>query len=276
MGDLKFCCLGVNHKTAPVSVREKFSFKGDEIEKGLLKLNSLPSVEEGFILSTCNRVEIYFTTRAETPFKETIEFLAGEKNASLEEINRYFYKKLNREAVRHGFYVASSLDSMVVGEPQIVGQFKDAFLKAKELGTVGTVLCRFCEIALKVSKRVRTETGISRNAVSVSFAAVELAKKIFGSLRGKNVVIIGAGEMAELAVKHLIGNGASQVFVVNRTFERAKRLAEEFGGKAFSLSELEEVLLMADIVISSTGAPGYVLTRENVLPSFKRLSLIHI
>ncbi len=267
MKELKLCCLGVSHKTAPVSVREQFSFKGEELEKALLKLNSLPSIEESMILSTCNRVEIYFTTRSETPFKEVVDFLIDEKGASVDQINQHFYRKLDKDAVRHGFYVASSLDSMVVGEPQIVGQFKDAFSLAKELGTVGTVLCRFCETALKVSKRVRTETGISKNAVSISFAAVELAKKIFGDLHGKRVAIIGAGEMAELAVKHLITNGASEVFVVNRTFERAQKLAEEFGGKAFPLTELETVLKMADIVISSTGAPGYVLTPENVLPA---------
>ena len=267
MGELKLCCLGVSHKTAPVSVREQFSFKGEEIERALLKLNSLSSVEESLILSTCNRVEIYFTTRAETPFKEVVNFLVEEKGAPVDQINRHFYRKLDKEAVRHGFYVASSLDSMVVGEPQIVGQFKGAFSLAKELGTVGTVLCRFCETALKVSKRVRTETGISKNAVSISFAAVELAKKIFGELHGKRVAIIGAGEMAELAVKHLITNGASEVFVVNRTLERAQKLAEEFGGKAFPLTELETVLKMVDIVISSTGAPDYVLTPENVLPA---------
>lgn len=269
MGELKFCCLGVSHKTAPVSVREKFSFKGEEIERALLKLTSLPSVEEGMILSTCNRVEIYFTTRSEPPFKEVIEFLQDEKGASLDEINEHFYRKIDGDAVKHGFYVASSLDSMVVGEPQIVGQFKDAFLKAKELGTIGTVLCRFCETALKVSKRVRTETGIAKNAVSISFAAVELARKIFGSLNGRSVAIIGAGEMAELAVKHLISNGVSNVFVVNRTFERAKKLADEFGGRPFPLTELPSVLKVSDIVISSTGAPGYVLTRENVLPAIK-------
>ena len=269
MGELKLCCLGVSHKTAPVSVREQFSFKGEELESALLKLNALPSVEESMVLSTCNRVEIYFTTRSETPFKEVIDFLIDEKGADLDQINSHFYRKVDRDAVRHGFYVASSLDSMVVGEPQIVGQFKDAFSLAKELGTIGTVLCRFCETALKVSKRVRTETGISKNAVSISFAAVELAKKIFGELHGKKVAIIGAGEMAELAVKHLITNGASEVFVVNRTLERAQKLAQEFGGKAFPLTELETVLKMADIVISSTGAPGYVLTPENVLPALK-------
>ncbi len=269
MGELKLCCLGVSHKTAPVSVREQFSFKGEELESALLKLNALPSVEESMVLSTCNRVEIYFTTRSETPFKEVIDFLIDEKGADLDQINSHFYRKVDRDAVRHGFYVASSLDSMVVGEPQIVGQFKDAFSLAKELGTIGTVLCRFCETALKVSKRVRTETGISKNAVSISFAAVELAKKIFGELHGKRVAIIGAGEMAELAVKHLMTNGASEVFVVNRTFERAQKLAQEFGGKAFPLTELETVLKMADIVISSTGAPGYVLTPENVLPALK-------
>ncbi|SMO43423.1 glutamyl-tRNA reductase [Balnearium lithotrophicum] len=272
MGELKLCCLGVSHKTAPVEVREKFSFKNEDLERNLLKLNSFHSIDEIFILSTCNRVEIYFTTRSETPFKELIDFLIEEKNSSLDEINRHFYRKIDKNAVRHGFYVASSLDSMVVGEPQIVGQFKDAFSLAKDLGTVGTVLCRFCETALKVSKRVRTETGISRNAVSISFAAVELAKKIFGSLNGKNVAIIGAGEMAELAVKHLIANGVSDVFVVNRTFERAQKLAEEFGGKPFPLTELSSVLKVSDIVISSTGAPGYVLTTENVLPSIKERS----
>ncbi len=250
-------------------MREQFSFKGEELESALLKLNALSSVEESMVLSTCNRVEIYFTTRSETPFKEVIDFLIDEKGTDLDLINGHFYRKVDRDAVRHGFYVASSLDSMVVGEPQIVGQFKNAFSLAKELGTIGTVLCRFCETALKVSKRVRTETGISKNAVSISFAAVELAKKIFGELRGKRVAIIGAGEMAELAVKHLITNGASEVFVVNRTVERAQKLAQEFGGKAFPLTELETVLKMADIVISSTGAPGYVLTPENVLPALK-------
>ena len=270
MEGLKFCCLGLSHKTAPVEIREKYAFKGEEVEEKLLKLNSFPSIEECMILSTCNRVEIYFVTRASSPFKDVVEFLVSEKNGNVEEINKFFYKKEDCDAIRHGFYVASSLDSMVVGEPQIVGQFKDAFQLAKDCGTIGTVMCRFCETALKVSKRVRSETGISRNAVSISFAAVELAKKIFGSLNGKKVAIIGAGEMAELAVKHLVSNGASEVFVVNRTFERAVKLAQEFGGKAYPLDKLPEVLNIADIVISSTGAPGYVLTPDNVIPAVKK------
>ena len=270
MGELKLCCLGVNHKTAPVEVREKFAFKGEAVESALLKLNSLAGIDECMILSTCNRVEIYFTTRVSAPFKDVYDFLIEEKGTNIEEINRFFYRKEGKDAVRHGFYVASSLDSMIVGEPQIVGQFKDAFQTARELGTVGAVLNRFCETALKVSKRVRTETGISRNAVSVSFAAVELAKKIFGTLSGKRVAIIGAGEMAELAVKHLVSNGASEVFVVNRTLERAEKLAEEFGGKAFSLTELPKVLEASDIIISSTGAPGYVLKPENVIPALEK------
>jgi glutamyl-tRNA reductase len=264
MGELKLCCLGISHKTAPVSVREKFSFKGEDLERGLLKLNSLDSIEECMLLSTCNRVELYFTTRSSNPFKDALNFLKEEKGATLDELNSYFYRKIDREAVRHGFLVASSLDSLVVGEPQIVGQFKDAFTLAKELGTVGTVLCRFCETALKVSKRVRTETGISKNAVSISFAAVELARKIFGNLNGRRVAIVGAGEMAELAVKHLITNGARDVFVVNRTLERAEKLAKEFGGRPLSLTELDKVLAFSDIVISSTGAPGYVITKELV------------
>jgi len=272
MKELKICCLGVNHKTAPVEIREKYAFKGEELENSLLKLNTLSSIEECMILSTCNRVEIYFTSRTPNPFKEVYDFLVDTKNANLDEINKFFYKKEQKEAVKHGFFVASSLDSMVIGEPQIVGQFKDAYHIAKELGTIGTVMDRFCQTALKVSKRVRTETGISKNAVSISFAAVELAKKIFGNLSGKKIAIIGAGEMAELAVKHLVSNGASKVFVVNRTLERAKKLAREFGGEAFSLSELEKVLPLADIVISSTGAPGYVLTKENVIPAVKKRS----
>jgi len=231
MGELKLCCMGLSHKTAPVSVREKFAFKGEELERALLTLNSMEGIDECMILSTCNRVEVYFTTRSSSPFKDAVTFLQEFKGATLEELNSYFYRKVDRDAIRHGFFVASSLDSLVVGEPQIVGQFKDAFQTARELGTVGTVLCRFCETALKVSKRVRTETGISKNAVSISFAAVELARKIFGDLRGTKVAIIGAGEMAELAVRHLITNGASEVFVVNRTLERAQTLAEEFGGK---------------------------------------------
>jgi glutamyl-tRNA reductase len=234
------------------------------VERGLLKLNSLGSIEECMLLSTCNRVELYFTTRSSNPFKDALTFLKEEKGATLDELNSYFYRKIDRDAVRHGFLVASSLDSLVVGEPQIVGQFKEAFTQAKELGTVGTVLCRFCETALKVSKRVRTETGISKNAVSISFAAVELARKIFGNLNGRRVAIVGAGEMAELAVKHLITNGARDVFVVNRTLERAENLAQEFGGKPFPLAELDKVLSFSDIVISSTGAPGYVITKELV------------
>lgn len=270
MGEPKLCCLGINHKTAPVEVRENYSFKGKELQSALLQLNALASVEECAILSTCNRVEIYFTSRDQNPFKEVYDFLIEKKSATLEEINRFFYRKEGRESVRHGFYVASSLDSMIIGEPQIIGQFKESFATAKELGTIGTVMCRFCETALKVSKRVRTDTGISKNAVSVSFAAVELAKKIFGNLSGKKVTIIGAGKMAELAVKHFLSNGASDIFVVNRTYERAVKLAQEFGGKAFPLTELGNVLLMTDIVISSTGAPNYVLTLENVLPAVEK------
>jgi glutamyl-tRNA reductase len=267
METLKFYCLGVNHKTAPVEVRERYAFGADELQDTLLKLCSLPAVDECLILSTCNRTEVYFTSRKRSPFSEVLEFLLSEKGGTLKSVGSFFYRKEGREAVAHGFCVASSLDSMVVGEPQIVNQFKSAFQVARELGTTGTVLNRFCEMALKVSKRVRTQTGVSRSAVSVSFVAVELAKKIFGTLTGKRVAIVGAGEMAELALRHLVSNGASQVIVVNRTLERAQRLAEEFGGRAYTFSDLPAVLKQADIVISSTGAPGYVLTRREVLPA---------
>ncbi len=263
MGNVGIYVLGLSHKTAPVSVREKFAFKSEEIEDSLLSLNSLKGVDECMILSTCNRVEIYFVSREDSPFQEVMKFLTDKKDVSLEDISKFFYKLEGRDAVKHAFRVASSLDSMIVGEPQIVGQFKDAFNLSREFGTSGAILNRLCETALKVSKRIRTETGISKNAVSISFAAVELAKKIFGSLHGKSVAIIGAGEMAELAVKHLVSNGVSTVFVVNRTLSRAEELASLFGGEAFGLGEIGEVLRRADIVISSTGAKDYVLTLEN-------------
>ncbi len=263
MGNVGIYVLGLSHKTAPVSVREKFAFKSEEIEDSLLSLNSLKGVDECMILSTCNRVEIYFVSREDSPFQEVMKFLTDKKDVSLEDISTFFYKLEGRDAVKHAFRVASSLDSMIVGEPQIVGQFKDAFNLSREFGTSGAILNRLCETALKVSKRIRTETGISKNAVSISFAAVELAKKIFGSLHGKSVAIIGAGEMAELAVKHLVSNGVSTVFVVNRTLSRAEELASLFGGEAFGLGEIGEVLKRADIVISSTGAKDYVLTLEN-------------
>ncbi|WP_456437090.1 glutamyl-tRNA reductase [Desulfurobacterium sp.] len=264
MGDLKICVTGMNHKTAPVEIREKFALKDEKLEGAILELNSLPPVDECMILSTCNRVEFYFVSRNDNPFVSVKTFLSKLSGLTEDELNKFLYFKSQEEAVRHGFRVASSLDSMVIGEPQIIGQFKDAFAKAREMGTAGVVINRFCETALKVSKKVRTETGIARNAVSISFAAVELAKKIFGYLSDKNVAIIGAGEMAELAVKHLITTGVNKVFVVNRTLEKAEKLAEEFGGKAFKLEDIESVLTASDIVISSTGAPGYVITKEMI------------
>ncbi|WP_457567547.1 glutamyl-tRNA reductase [Desulfurobacterium sp.] len=264
MGDLKICLAGMNHKTAPVEIRERFALKDEKLERTILEFNSLPPVDECMILSTCNRVEFYFVSRSDNPFSQVKNFLSKISDLSEKEIEQHLYFKKQEEAIKHGFRVAASLDSMILGEPQIIGQFKDAFTKAREMGTAGVVINRFCETALKVSKRVRTETAIARNAVSISFAAVELAKKIFGYLSDKNVAIIGAGEMAELAVKHLINTGVNRVFVVNRTLERAEKLAKEFGGKAFKLEDIESVLAASDIVISSTGAPDYVITKEMI------------
>jgi glutamyl-tRNA reductase len=260
---MELCCFGLNHKTAPLEVRERYAFKPDELESALLELSSVPGIEECMILSTCNRTEVYFTTQKGNLFEEVFEFLKNFKGTSNGD-EKYFYRKRNEEAVSHGFAVASGIDSLVVGEPQIVGQFKDAYTVAKECGTVGTVLSRFCETALNVSKKVRNQTGIGKHPVSVSSVAVELAKKIFGDLNGKTVTIVGAGEMAELAVRHLVGSGASNVIVVNRTLSRAEELAKKFGGKAYSFDRLKEAIKESEIVISSTGASGYVITEELV------------
>ncbi len=270
MAELDLWVIGVSHKSAPVEVREKISFK-ENFENVLLELNSLKGVEESMLLSTCNRVEAYVVSRFNGIADVILDFFRQKGQLSPEQM-KSFYVKRGREAVKHGFMVASSLDSMVIGEPQIVGQFKDAFFLAKDLGTAGRVLSRFCESALKVSKKVRRETAIAKNAVSISFAAVELAKKIFGYLNDKTVAIVGAGEMAELAVLHLVSAGVKNVLVVNRTLSKAQELAAKFGGKAYRLSELSSVLESSDIVIVSTGADDYVVKSDLVKEVMKRRS----
>ncbi len=261
MKGFKICCFGLSHKTAPVEVRELFSLSGDKLNHFLIDLGSNDFVDELIVLSTCNRFEVYFTSESNDPFSGIAKFLSNLSGITIPDINRFFYSKEGTEAVRHIFSVASSIDSMIVGEPQIVGQFKDAFRAAKSAGTVGSVSNKLFETALKASKRVRTQTGISRNAVSISFAAVELARKILGELSNRTVTIIGAGKMAELAVKHLVKNGASNVLVVNRTFEKAKKLAGEFGGRALPFDNLSKAIMESDIIISSTASPNPIITK---------------
>jgi glutamyl-tRNA reductase len=261
----------MNHKTAPLDIRERLSISCEEGIRSLRELMHIPSMEGMIYLSTCNRVEVLAQT---TDIRETAEQLKGfifrHGNLSWEEMNRCLYMYRDDEAVRHLFRVTSSLDSLVMGEPQILGQVKEAYRQAVENQTTGIILNKILHHAFRVAKRVRTETGIAANAVSVSFAAVELAKKIFGGLKEKTVLLIGAGEMSELAARHLIRQGIAQILIANRTYARAMQMAEEFHGTAVAFDHLEETLRNVDIVISSTGAPGYVITAGMVSTALHR------
>jgi glutamyl-tRNA reductase len=257
--------VGLNHKTAPVHIRERVAFPEKSIHEPLRALHGAPGVRETMILSTCNRVEIAAVVDGREQGAAAVRsFVARHHEVPEGELAPHLYLHAGADAVRHIFRVASSLDSLVVGEPQILGQVKDAYQYAREAGAVGMVLDRLLKKALSVAKLVRTETEIARSAVSVSFAAVELAKKIFGEIEGRSAMIVGAGEMAELAVKHLVSSGVREVFVVNRTFEKAVALAQEFGGSAVKYEDLFDQLVISDIVISSTGAPHFIIKGEDV------------
>lgn len=262
---MKIFIAGLNHKIADVDVREKLAFNGPKLEEGLMKFKELPEVKEAIILSTCNRVELYANVTDAGMASESIkDFLSEFHNIKRRALDNALYIYDNMDAVRHVFRVASSLDSMVVGEPQILGQLKDAFELALSKKTTGILLNKLMKKAISVAKRVRTETRIAENAVSISFAAVELAKKIFTDLSKRVFMLLGAGEMAELAAKHLINNGVKEVLVSNRTYERACELAKEFRGRPVKFDEFIQEMVRADIVICSTGAPAYILTKSQM------------
>lgn len=265
MGSEKLILLGVNHKTTPVEVRETMALSSG-YEEPLLQLGKIGGIKEYYLLSTCNRVELLLVGELTEGLTDSIiEFLFGSKR-SKEECRQYFYLYQDQEAVDHLFRVAASLDSMIVGEAQILGQLKEAYRHAAALGTTGPLLNRLLHKAFSVAKRVRSETEIGSSAVSISYAAVQLAKKIFGHLDDKKVLLVGAGEMAELAAEHLVGQGVRSVVVVNRTLSRAVDLAKRFNGSAASLEELSSQLENVDIIISSTGAPGIVIHKDDVKP----------
>jgi len=267
---MELIVIGVNHKTAPIEIRERLAFQEDKIEEALCQAKSLPSLKEGMILSTCNRVEIYAAAReTDKAIHHLRDFFSQYHGLSLKEFEKNLYLLVGEEAVRHIFRVASSLDSMVVGEPQILGQIKSAYNISAETKTSGLILHRLLHRAFHVAKRVRTETKIGNSAVSVSFVAVELAKKIFGTLEKKTVLLIGAGEMCELAARHLVSGGIEKVLVTNRTYERAAALAQEFKGEPIPFEEVVQGLRKADIVISATGSPQYLLTHDQVTKVMK-------
>jgi glutamyl-tRNA reductase len=257
--------VGLNHKTAPVEVRERLAFTDESCAESLRALVDGAVVSEGLIVSTCNRVEILASANGSggaEAVSRLSNFLCESRSLPSSAFAQHLYTHAEESAVRHVFRVASSLDSMVVGEPQVLGQVRRAYTLAVEAGTAGRVLHRLVHHAFRVAKRVRTETGIAASAVSISYTAVELGRKIFGSLKGSTVLLVGAGEMAELAAQHLSGAGASRVLVANRTHESAQRLAMEFGGEAVEFDALGDALAEADIIICSTAASDYVITQE--------------
>lgn len=254
--------VGMNHRSAPLEIREKLSISCEEDSSPIREVLKIPDVLEAMYLSTCNRVEVLARVEDRDGAVKSLKgFIFSHGNLSEEELERCLYVYSGEEAVRHIFRVASSLDSMVMGEPQILGQVKDAYRRCVDQNASGIILNRLLHHTFRTAKRVRTETGIANNAVSVGFAAVELAKKIFGGLKGKTALLIGAGEMSELAARHLVNQGVTKIIVANRTFERAVKLANDFHGTPVGFDRLEEKLQQADIVISSTGSPGYVITR---------------
>ena len=253
--------IGVNHQSAPVEVRERFAVPEERLPEALKTLASQPGIEEAMIVSTCNRVELVVrVASAEADIHGVMQKLYGFDPWLYRE---YLYEYRERDAVRHVFRVASSLDSMVIGEPQILGQVKEAYATARAVGTVNSQLDALCSRAFAVAKRIRSETAIATSAVSIASVAVDLAKKIFGHLDGKSVYLVGAGKMCELAARHLLAHGANRIFVGNRTPERAAALAQKFNGEALAFDQLYDTVDRADIVITSTGAPHTIFRKEH-------------
>ena len=262
---MELLVVGLNHNTAPIEIRECLAFSEDKMEDALSKVHALPSVKENMIVSTCNRVEVYAATReTEKAVHDLRDFFSQYHGISLKDFEKSLYTHVGEEAVRHIFRVASSLDSMVLGEPQILGQIKEAYDFSQQVNTSGLILHRLLHRAFHVAKRVRTETKIAISAVSVSSVAVELAEKIFGTLEKKTVLLIGAGEMCELAARHLVSGGIEKILVTNRTYERAVSLAQEFRGEAIPFEEMGLGLKKTDIVISATNSPQYLIGHDQI------------
>jgi glutamyl-tRNA reductase len=253
--------IGLNHKTAPIALRERVAISRDELPEALNALASTPGVTECMIVSTCNRVELL--AAVEAPEVELAGFFSQHFDIDASVLAPHLFEYRDKEAVSHLFRMASSLDSMVVGEPQILGQVKEAFAVARAAGTISSQLEHLLQSAFSVAKRARFETGIGSSSVSVASVAVEMARKIFGSLHGRTVFLVGAGKMSELAARHLVQQGAGAILVTNRTQERAHRMAEDFDGRVIPFEQLYDAASSADIVITSTGAPHPIFRREH-------------
>lgn len=268
---MRIVVVGCSYRTTPLVLRERLVFSEAEVPPALKELHALPDLQEVMLLSTCNRVEAWAVVdRPEHGAREIQSYFSRRRNVDESELQEALYRYTDADAVGHIFRVVSSLDAMVVGEAQITGQTKEAYATAARTRTVGPLLSRCMHRALAAAKRVRNETDVARHAVSVSSVAAELAGRVFGDLSRSTVLVLGAGEMAELAVRHLLADGASNVRVVNRTHERAVELAFQLGARAYRFEELHGQLLVADIIISSTGSKDPVLTREMIAVSMRQ------
>lgn len=268
---MQLAVLGLNHRTAPVEIRERFNFTADKIPGVMERIHDDDSIPEVMLLSTCNRTELYMVLESPRKgieyLKRITKFIAGSSYKP-----EYFYHLTGTYCVRHLFRVASSLDSLVVGEGQILNQIKNAYQIARGNGMTGTILNQLLNRAIAVGKRVRTETKIAYSSVSVSSAAVDLAMEILGDLTTASILVVGAGHMSELTARHLIDKGAKTIFVSNRNLDHARELADKFGGTAIPYRKMFEHASTADIIITSTGAPHYVLTAENLGPLLTKRS----
>jgi len=265
MAEANLILVGVNHKTTPVEIREKLAFTKGKIEESVDRLLNFPDIIEHTILSTCNRVEIYARANGQNSAIQSIkQFICDFHGLSAVQLEEHFYSYSNEAAIEHLFRVSSSLDSMILGEAQILGQVKDAYSLAKDLRSTGLVLNQLFEKAFSIAKKVREETGIAERSVSISSAAVELAQKIFDDLENHTVMLVGTGEMAELAAKHLISYGVKTVYVTSRTYERAANLARTLNGSALDFEAFKNELYRADIVITSTSASSFIITKDMV------------
>ncbi len=267
---LRTVVLGISHKTAPIEIRELFSFSKVSLESAVMMLSTKPHIEECVIISTCNRVEIYAVSENVESCIDTIkEFLSEFHEVPEEKFSPHIYYSIGHMAVRHLFYVASSIDSMVVGEPQVLGQVKDSFKIASAQGTTGVILNRLFHTSFFVAKRVRTETGIGSHAVSISYVAVELAKRIFDDLSTRSVMLIGTGEMAEIAAQNLIRAGISDLLIASRKFENAAMLSEKLSGKSIGFDEVFYHLKDVDIVIAATGSQDFIIKPNHAKEALK-------
>ncbi|TYZ27828.1 glutamyl-tRNA reductase [Selenomonas caprae] len=256
---MELLMLGLNHKTAPVDVRERFSIPKQAVRNGLANLNEYEGLLEAVVLSTCNRSEMYAVVDDVRQDLPTLKQFLFDLTGNEENIDEYLYHYAHEDCIRHLFRVASSLDSLVLGEGQILSQVKEAYALGREAGTTSTVLNTLFHRAIATGKRVRTETRIQYNSVSISYAAVELARKELDGLEGSNALIFGAGKMAELTAQHLVAHGVKKIYVTNRHFDRAEQLAERFDGEAIPFEEAMKQAVDVDVIVTSTGAPHYVI-----------------